>query len=569
MKATALGLILTVGIISAQAPLHRSTPATPPQPNTDSTPPKKPGSVEGVVTNSVSHEPVKKANVTLRNIGQRFSYAGTTDTAGHFLIENVEPGSYLATADCDGFIPPPQNRRTAFHPITVDEEQHVKDVAVQLLPLGVVSGHVLDEDGEPIAGATVRALQYSYNQGRKQLNPSGTANTNDLGEFQLINVQPARYYLEVTARVRSFLPPNTRGAPPETAFPPTYYPNATGLAQATAQQVTPGGQLIGIDFRLHKVPAHHIRGKVLDSQTGQAARNLGLRIQARDGTQFSPNLFFTQVQQNGTFDIGSVPSGLYTAIVQRQEGQTQTSAREIVNVGDQDVDGVILSLKPGLEITGTMTTDGPPPSTPQNQQQPSAPMKPRVFLQPVDLNGGMFLGTADADGTFVLHAVAPDVYTVMAMSDQPGTYLKSIRLGDQDVPTGQIDLTQMSSAALKIVFGTDGGSIQGTVQDRNGKPAPGLIVSLSPPEEYAGRRDLFKVTSTDPKGNFRFQGLAPGEYKVFAWEDADTNMVQVPEFRKPFESKAASITISANSKESVQLNAITAEEIETEKSKLP
>jgi hypothetical protein len=569
MKATALGLILTVGIISAQAPLRRSTPATSPQPNTDSTPPKKPGSVEGVVTNSVGHDPVKRANVTLRNIGQRFSYAATTDAAGHFLIDNVEPGSYQASADCDGFIPPPQNRRTTFHPITVDEEQHVKDVAVQLLPLGVVSGHVLDEDGEPIAGATVRALQYSYNQGRKQLSPSGTANTNDLGEFQLINVQPARYYLEVTAHARSFLPPNTRGAPPETAFPPTFYPNATGLAQATAQQVTPGGQLIGIDFRLHKVPAHHIRGKVLDSQTGQAARNLGLRIQARDGTQFSPNLFFTQVQQNGTFDIGSVPSGLYTAIVQRQEGQLRTSAREIVNVGDQDVDGVILSLKPGLEITGTMTTDGPPPSTPQNQQQPSAPMKPRVFLQPVDVSGGMAPATADADGTFVLRAVAPDVYTVMAMSGQPGTYVKSIRLGDQDVPTGQIDLTQMSSAALKIVFGTDGGSIQGTVQDRNGKPAPRLIVSLSPPEEYAGRRDLFKVTSTDPKGNFQFQDVAPGEYKALAWEDADMNMVQVAEFRKPFEGKAASITISPNSKGSVQLNAITAEEIEAEKSKLP
>ena len=45
--------------------------------------------------------------------------------------------------------------------VTVAEEQHVQDVALKLLPLGTVSGHVLDEDGDPIVGAQIGVLSQS------------------------------------------------------------------------------------------------------------------------------------------------------------------------------------------------------------------------------------------------------------------------------------------------------------------------------------------------------------------------------------------------------------------------
>jgi hypothetical protein len=574
MKVTtlALSLALATALLLAQAPVRKS-PSTgaPNQPNTDSTPPKKPGSVEGIITNSISHEPVKKANVSLRNVREGFSYAAITDAAGHFLFDNVEPGAYMVSADRDGFTAP-QQPRTRFDskPLTVDEEQHVKDAAAQLMPLGLVSGHVADEDGDPIAGASVQALRYFYNQGIKQLRPSGFANTNDLGEFQMINLEPARYYFQVTARTRSFLPPHTRGAPQEEAYPATYYPSGIDIAQATSQEVTAGGHLSSIDFRLHKAPAYHLRGKVVDGQTGQPARNTNVRLVPRDGVNFGANSLFGQVQQDGAFDIGSVVNGSYSAIAQRADGQGRTTARQVVNIASQDVGGVILTLSPGLEISGAISVEGTPANPPQNQQQnPQMNRQPRVSLQPIEQSSSGAQAIAESDGTFVLHGVSPEIYRVTVFFGQPGTYLKSIRLGDQDVPSGQIDLTQQGSAALNIVFGTDGGQIQGTVQDSGGKLAPGISITLAPREEYAGRRDLFKQTRSDQNGSFRFQDLAPGEYKVFAWEDTDMNIVQAAEFRKPFESKAASVSIGANSKESVQLNVITTSEIEAEKSKLP
>src|SRR5260370_36987599 len=116
------------------------------------------GGGEGVVINSDPGQPLKKANVPLRN-PKGFAYAAVPDATGHFLIENVEPGSYQAMAAGDGFMPDQSSRRSgmAASSITIAEEQHVKNVTVKLMPLGLASGHVLDENGEPIAGASVFA----------------------------------------------------------------------------------------------------------------------------------------------------------------------------------------------------------------------------------------------------------------------------------------------------------------------------------------------------------------------------------------------------------------------------
>jgi len=157
------------------------------------TAPAKPGKVEGTVINSVTNDPVKKATVKLQGAGR---YSTVTDATGHFHFESVDPGQYQAMAYRDGFMPIQGYRfdpRTK--PVTVSAEQQVKDVVVQLLPLAVVSGHVLDEDGDPLVYAQVQALRYVYRQGGvRQLQPAGFATTNDLGEFQLLDLEPARYY---------------------------------------------------------------------------------------------------------------------------------------------------------------------------------------------------------------------------------------------------------------------------------------------------------------------------------------------------------------------------------------
>ena len=236
-----------------------------------------------MVINSVTNDPVKKATVMLQGPGRLSNYAAVTDAAGHFHFDSVEPGNYMAMAYRDGFIPLQGSQRNSWSkPIAVAEEQAVKDVVVKLLPLALVSGHVLDEDGDPVVRAQVQALRYVYQQGgARQLNPAGTATTNDLGEYQLLDLAPGRYYFLVAVQPRMARSPmRLRSATPEQAYPNTFYPSAAQAEQATATQVGAGAQVTGIDFRLHKVAAFHIRGKAIDGRTGQPLRNAMIWIQA-------------------------------------------------------------------------------------------------------------------------------------------------------------------------------------------------------------------------------------------------------------------------------------------------
>jgi len=43
-------------------------------------------------------------------------------------------------------------------------------------------------------------------------------------------------------------------------------------------------------------------------------------------------------------------------------------------------------------------------------------------------------------------------------------------------------------------------------------------------------------TGVDDEGNFRFTGLRPGKYILFAWEEVDEDLWQDPKFRKKYEA---------------------------------
>jgi hypothetical protein len=164
--------------------------------------------------------------------------------------------------------------------------------------------------------------------------------------------------------------------------------------------------------------------------------------------------------------------------------------------------------------------------------------------------------------------VLPGVYFLNVFGSAPGHYVKSIRFGDREVPGGSLDLTHGVGGKLTIVYGADGGEIDGAVQNSNGDPAPNVIVTAAP-ADGEGRPDLFRQTVSDASGNFKMQELAPGDYKVFAWEDVDQNLPQSFEFRKVFEGYAASVSVAPSAKETAQLKLIPAATIEEGRSRLP
>jgi hypothetical protein len=511
-------------------------------------PAAKPGSVEGVVSNSVTGEPVKKANVLLGT-----NYTAITDAAGHFHFDNVTPATdYSLLAEKDGF----QAIRTTRQRVTVAEEQHVQDVALKLMPLATVSGHVFDEDGDPIPRAQIAVLRYFYEPGGKRLIPAAFAQSNDLGEFEALNLPPGRYYFQVTASPARNIPPHTRWTHPEEAYSVTFYPNAREAGQATATDVATGAHVSNIDFRLRKMPAYHIRGTVSDESARPGAVG---RVQvATSGLTFGGNMAGAAIKADGSFDVRGLVNGSYTVSYLRPASGKGFSAGQTVRVSDADVNGVVLDQKPFFDVSGTVTVEGPQPD------------KLELHIALVSAQSWSVRPNGDAaGGDFVIRGVPPQPYRLQISNVPAGKYVKSIRLGDREINSGEIDLTEHTSAALSLVLGADGGEVDGTVQNSSGQPAAATQVTLAPAEEYDARSDLLKQASTDASGNFQIKDVAPGEYKVFAWESDPEGGTQNAEFRKPFESKSAAVTVGPKEKASVQLIVNTADDVERERSKLP
>ena len=71
---------------------------------------------------------------------------------------------------------------------------------------------------------------------------------------------------------------------------------------------------------------------------------------------------------------------------------------------------------------------------------------------------------------------------------------------------------------IQVIVNTNGGKVQGSVIDAKQKPAASARIVLVPPESRRQNLQLYKVALTDNSGNFTITGIAPGDYKLFAWE---------------------------------------------------
>lgn len=514
-------------------------------------PPQKPGAVEGVVTNSVSGAPIKKALVTLRSLLSRNSgYQALSDLAGRFRFDNVTPGDYGIWAEAQGYV---RNAGRFFAPsqaVSVEEEKTIKDFSIRLEPLGVISGRVLDENGDPVPGAAVDGLRYSYSREGARLAHRAMATSNDRGEYRLFDLEPGRWYLRIT---KNMVQPNAKGrvhsALAEMDFLVTFYPGAEREAEAGSIEVAAGAELSQVDVRLRKTRVYHIRGKVIDAG-GQAAAKAWVRIEGVGNVLTRPD---------GTFDVLGIPPGAYRVEGEIREGHLLTSGMQQVTIEDRDVNDVIFRLEPAATVRGTAQVEGDP----ARKLQPVG-----VVLESL---GGMWEagnGQVQSDGTFAIPNVAPQTYRVTVEHRPMGLYLKSMRWGDQDLSAeGRIDVTP-GGGVLALVFGNDSGTVEGTVQSAGPGPAP-ITVTLAPNGRLAGRFDLVQTVDTqEPGASFRLENVAPGDYKVFAWELADEDMAESPEFRNLFESKATATAVHAGEHQTVRLTTITAAEVEEARKKL-
>jgi hypothetical protein len=313
----------------------------------------------------------------------------------------------------------------------------------------------------------------------------------------------------------------------------------------------PGAQVSGINITLTRIRTVSVKGHV---NTGTTSRRAYVNLFPREETQFRFTGMDGPVDPNGNFQLNKVVPGFYILLASdtadRVEGK-RYSARMPLEVRDANIEGIELELEPPAEIQGRLVVE-------DNGDLKSKPFQ--LLLQSRGASGqASWLHLLD-ESTFPVEEIGFEgPYDVLPSRLPEDFYVKSIRLGERDVLETGFDFTPGTKDVLTLVLNPNGGQIEGSVQNANGEPAAGARVTLIPDAGHRSFSRYYKTSDTDQSGHFSIKGVAPGEYKIYAWEDIENGAYQDPDFVKPHESDGQSVSIKEHAHESVQLKAIPAE----------
>ena len=493
----------------------------------------------------------------------------TTDSKGHFVFQNLEPGTYMLNAAADGYARQQYGRLRGGQTgisisINITGGQAVKDVLFHLVPAGNVSGRVTGQSGQPAVGIEILLLRSMYDAGgRKTFQQAATGRTDDRGEYRLFWVPPGRYYLSAGSSSRPLPGFNPFPMPGNNKYARTFYPGTTDPSAAVAIDIEPGGEVGGMDFRLNEQATYRVRGRVVDSTTGQIPRNVSISITPRDpiimaGTSSTGSPYNGA---DGTFELRDVPSGSYWIHAQLppttrfQPGSPPPRppmAVASIDVAGADVDGVVLTVLPPMSISGRIRMDG--------QSSASGLQGTSITLGPA-LPGFVPApppppARPNAEGAFQMDGVVPGEYRVnviglQSVGQQSNVFLKEARFGSIDVLSQPLLISGPVSDQLEIVLGQNSGQISGTVLDERQQPLSTVQVVLVP--DLRERRDLYKFAATDANGHFTLRPIPPGTYRLFASEDLEGNAIFDPDVMRRLEQNAKLVNVVESSNVTVEL----------------
>jgi len=516
--------------------------------------------VEGRVVNSVTGEPLRKTQLILHG-STGGEYSGSTDTAGHFVIERIVPGTYNLTSQHQNFAVLEYGSQHAGSPGTrfpLTAGQNMTGIEIKMVPFGVISGKVVDPDGDPVTGVPITVMRWGFMRGGRQLMPAGGGgSTNDRGEYRIYNLPSGRYFL--TARpVRSdlyqSLGETARGAravarpePVKESFAATFYPSAADATTAAPVLLTAGQEVTGMDIQLRKTRTYTVRGKIAGFQQG---RRYSLAMQPQESGSGagggSGNLGTGRAAavrpEDGTFTISGVAPGRYSLVA---VADNRVGARQEVMIGDGDLEGLVIAiLEPGA-IKGKVQIDA-------GATKPPSLKGIRISLSPVD---GIPMNLPNAitgeDGSFSMEEVSADRYKVNC-SPVVGAYLRSIRWGGQISNDGTVEMPAGGSAVLELGFAATSAVIEGDVKTSDDQPAAGIPVLLVP---ASGRESDFRVMMADQKGHFSSKGMAPGNYTALS---TDASIFSMPdaEFLKGIAKLTTPVNVEENGRATVTLKMV-------------
>ena len=487
--------------------------------------------VDGVVVNAATGEPVPRARLSVSAQGS--GPGGVSDSSGKWRFTGAPCGGVQLVVSRPGFLPYVYGQRPGRPParLILFRDMPTHDLRLELPPAAVVTGHILDDAGDPVVNVTVSVMAARVVDGKFSFQPAAGVNSNDIGEFRVANLAAGRYI--VCAHRNAPAPTlTTVSTVNPTTLADTCYPGPLEGGQSSTMKIDAGRES-RVDFTMVPVSAVHVRGTV----SGQpAGRGFGITLTRDPGPGYGVN-YPGSVRPDGKFDTAGVPPGAYLLVGNLDDGGRRLYARVPVNVGQADVDNLQVPMQPGFSLTAVVRLDSSHDTRPIPQFG--------AVLRPAETGGGGGQTKWSEDHrSIVFSELVPRDYQLIVNPVAP-FYVQSATIGGQDILRTEAAL-RPGSGQIEIVLRDDGGAIEGDVSDDMGNPISAGVMAIP----RAGRPVTgFAATG----GYFKLQNLAPGDYTLYAWDDPQEVAWADADWMKPLAAKGVAVTATAGQTAQIKL----------------
>lgn len=512
----------------------------------------------GAITGRVVDEngqPVINATVYIRPATTTPSgyYPVPTDRDGAFQINDLDRGDYYLHATMPGYTTPLREPRGAAPTI-----YRLGDSAtLTLIKGGVVTGTVINANGDPIVVTSVRAQMVRDATGRRVRNgPYVEKTTDDRGIYRIYGLPPGTYV--VMAGGPNPSAPSTGNAY-ETDVP-TYAPSAT---RDTAQEITvrAGEEVAGIDIRYRGEQGRVISGEVKGPETSTSGVNILLAAAGDTAVPWGTSSY----QQPGDrgFVFHGIADGDYQLYAQiyTQTGEHLISEAKQIKVRGADITGIELTTRPLASMAGRVVL--------QEMNAPECKEKPRptfddTFIGPwhrvtekaKETPQALWsLGVPvkpDAQGNFVVKNLVAGEYHLVPRFSARYWYVHSISLTPPATAGAKtagkpVDATRVWTnvktgdklSGLTITLAQGAGLLRGRIVLGEGEQVPEkLFVYLAPVErEKADDVGRYYAVLVSPEGHIVLNQIAPGRYWILARTAPDDEAAPPAKLRWPHETE--------------------------------
>ena len=509
------------------------------------------GVIRGRIFAAEGEYPLARATVTLYSTdgrGDERPRTVRTDSRGEYEFRDLESGKYLLRASRNGYLrqhygqktSSEAGRRQAVTPLSLASGQVLDSIDFELIRGGVLEGTVMDQHNEPRSRVSVTLSAYRSISGERNLFPVGRTQTDDRGRFRLFDIPPGSYYLRAAPRAFS-----VRSGEGNRPFPPTYYPGVLSLQEATKVVVTAGQEVGGFHFTLIEIHGYSVSGRVLTAE-GRPAHSVWIISKRESAEAFvSGPETSADTDLQGEFRVSGLLPGRHRLHARAGGDDNPQMASAVVQVTDQDIEGLTLVLGAGAEVTGRIVTD----------REDSALEWRRTWLVITPDNKaarGFFGGTGgqvEEGLTFKLANLHEGAYHLAVRLPPGNHYVSSIRVGGEDITDRPIELRSNDRLDGVVVHvSSDGARISGVVEENeSGQAVEGATVLVfAADSQRRGRHSRFtKTTQTDQRGRFSLKGLVPGEYLLCAVVDHESGLESDLDYLSSLERDSERIDLSS------------------------